>query len=86
MKIEITQAEQKEINRVYPWIGIGNKQALSNEGTIVLFSKFAHGMILFQNTKAEKHCDVGYIEDNWNMNCFDEFNGEITLANGLKNN
>ena len=81
MNVTVIKREDNSNKRVYPWLGIGNIHANSNEGTIVLFSEFAKGMILFQSPNSDRIREVGHIETSWDMNAFDEYTGEIILSN-----
>lgn len=64
---------------IYPFLGkyISKRP---NESFIVLFSKDKTGTVvaLEENQRCHK---LGHYSEEWNMNCFEKFKGEIKLSN-----
>ncbi len=56
----------------FPFLGI------SKDGFVVIFDKSGHGMVVHTDCIYE----VGHYSDEWNMSCFDEFNGSLIIKSG----
>jgi hypothetical protein len=54
------------------------KLMISNDGQIVLFIIQSIGTVVYSNSN---NCKVGYYSNAWNMDIYNDFDGEITLKN-----
>lgn len=73
IKVEINITENKLAEFDYPFIGISTSSSV-----IVLFGSKRKGIVLDKNDSTYK---VGYMCETWDMNCFVELKGTITLSN-----
>lgn len=70
MKVEVREVKKEGIN--YPCLMIGS------DGSIVLMKAPCEGVVLIEGGSGY---EIGYEANNWSMDCFKPFNGEITLSN-----
>jgi hypothetical protein len=78
IKVTVDELKTQE-KEFYPRLMVGNKHADTHQGMVVLFSKVGTGVVVFSD---ESHkTSMGYISTSFDMTCFDEFNGTITLQN-----
>lgn len=77
--VRIEKNIKEQIRIIYPWIGIATKDAVHDEGTIVLFTEEGKGVVICQNEL--KSYSLGGYGFNWLMDRFTEYKGEIKLSN-----
>lgn len=72
MKTEIIENKKNELN--FPCL-----MTSSTYKYIVYFTKWMEGIVLY--SESSNYHQPGYFSNNWNMKCFEKFEGKIILEN-----